>query len=290
MDTLEDMVKKSSGCETQLSFSKSDIEKKILFPAGGFTSPGPLLAPLLAVISTVAFYLVLSLFPSSLLYLMLTQRGVVPYSIVFLTCWSLMILLIKYSKFILQNKALSLHILPTDDPGFILTPISAERVLEKLYKMVDDPKHFLLTRRIYVALANLKNMGNIGDVDKVLGTQAENDESTVDSSYTTLRGFVWAIPVLGFIGTVLGLSIALGSFGDVLTHAAEISELKTALQKVTGGLSTAFETTLEGLVSALCIQMLMTAMQRKEEQFMDACRDYCQKNIVGRLRLMNSDK
>ncbi len=200
-----------------------------------------------------------------------------------------MILLIKYSKLKLQNKALALHILPTDDPGFILTPASAERVLKKLYNSVDDPRHFLLTRRIYVALANLKNMGDIGDVDKVLSTQADNDEANIDTSYTILRGFVWAIPVLGFIGTVLGLSVALGSFGDVLSNAGEMSELKTALQNVTGGLSTAFETTLEGLVSALCIQMLMTGMQRKEEQFLDACRDYCQKNIVGRLRLIKDE-
>ncbi|RKY08112.1 MAG: MotA/TolQ/ExbB proton channel family protein [Planctomycetota bacterium] len=220
---------------------------------------------------------------------MLTQRGVVPYCIVFLSCWSLMILLIKYSKFKLQNRALSLHILPTDDPGFILTPTSAKRVMEKLYRSVDDPRHFLLTRRVYVALANLRNMGDIGDVDKVLGTQADNDEAIVDSSYTILKGFVWAIPVLGFIGTVLGLSVALGSFGDVLSNAEEMGELKTALQSVTGGLSTAFETTLEGLVSALCIQMLMTGMQRKEEQFLDDCRDYCQKNIVGRLRLINNE-
>ena len=289
MDTLEEMVKKKSGSETQLSFSKSDIEKKILFPAGSFTSPGPLLAPLLAVVLAIIFFFILSMFPSSRFNSMLTQRGVVPYCIVFLTCWSLMILLIKYTKLNLQKKALSLHILPTDDPGFILTPTSAERVLEKLYKSVDDPKHFLLTRRIYVALANLRNMGNISDVDKVLGTQADNDDATVDTSYTILRGFVWAIPVLGFIGTVLGLSVALGSFGDVLSNAGEMSELKTALQSVTGGLSTAFETTLEGLVSALCIQMLMTGMQRKEEQFLDACRDYCQRNIVGRLRLINNE-
>jgi biopolymer transport protein ExbB/TolQ len=288
MGTVEEMVKKRSGSEAQLSFSKSDIEKRILFPAGSFTSPGPLLPPLLASILTIVFFLILSLFPSYHLNQMLTQRGIVPYCIIFLTSWSLMILLIKYSKLKLQNKALSLNILPTDDLGFILTPASAERVLENLYKSVDDPKHFLLTRRIYVALANLKNMGNIGDVDKVLGTQADNDESIVDTSYTILKGFVWAIPVLGFIGTVLGLSVALGAFGDVLSNAEEMVELKIALQCVTGGLSTAFETTLEGLVSALCIQMLMTGMQRKEEQFLDACRDYCQKNIVGRLRLINN--
>ena len=34
----------------------------------------------------------------------------------------------------------------------------------------------------------------------------------MDTSYLMLSGFVWAIPVLGFIGTVLGLSDAICDF------------------------------------------------------------------------------
>ncbi len=79
METIEDMVRKKVESEVQLSFSKSDIEKRMLFPSGNFTSPGPLLALLLAVVLSVAFFLVLSLFPSMHIKVMLTQRGVVPY-------------------------------------------------------------------------------------------------------------------------------------------------------------------------------------------------------------------
>ena len=287
METVEDLVKKQTAADPRLSFIESDIEKKFLFPAGTFTSAGPLLAPFGALFLAVLWYVIIFPFSDSHFGAMFTQRGVVPYVIVFFTAWSLMILLIKSLKINVQRKALALHILPTEeDPGFTLTPASAQRVLERLYKSVDDPKYFLLTRRIHVALSNLKNMGNISDVDRVLNTQADNDEAMVESTYTLLRGFVWAIPVLGFIGTVLGLSMALGSFGNVMSSAGEMAELKTALQHVTAGLSTAFETTLLGLVSALCIQMIMTGLKRKEEQFLDACKDYCQKNIVNRLRLM----
>ena len=76
-----------------------------------------------------------------------------------------------------------------------------------------------------------------------------------------------------------------GSFGGVLSNSQEMDQMRSALQEVTGGLSTAFETTLEGLVAALCIHMLMIMVQRREEQFLDECKDYCQKHIVGRLRL-----
>ena len=285
MKTVADLVKEASSAEPELSFDRSDIEKRLAFPAGRFTSPGSLLAPVGAVMLTVAFYAVLSVVPLSHVVTMFTERGVIPYCIVLLTGWSIMIVTIKFCKIGVQEKALRISILPTDDPGFVLTPISAQTVLEQLHVTVDDPKKFFLTRRIQIALANLKNIGNITDVDKILSTQAENDEAMVESSYTTLRGFIWAIPVLGFIGTVLGLSIALGSFTGVLTNTQQMDQMRSALQEVTGGLSTAFETTLEGLVAALCVHMLMIMVQRREEQFLDECKDYCQKHIIGRLRL-----
>ena len=290
MSTLLDMVKEQLPSEPLLSFSRSDIERRIAFPAGRFTSPGPLLAPLMAVILSVAFYGAISLAPESQATTMFTRSPVIPAVIVFLTAWSLMILLIKGGKLSLQRKALTLKLLPTEDPGFILTPNSAEHVLKKLYTNVDDPQSFLLTRRIHNALANLRNVGRIGDVAEVLRTQAETDEGQIDSSYTVLRGFIWAIPVLGFIGTVLGLSVAMGSFDAVLTKAGEMEQLRGALRNVVGGLSTAFETTLQGLVAAICIHLFMTMTRRREEQFLDSCKDYCQKYIVGRLRLTELDE
>ena len=285
MKTVADLVKEDSPTEPELSFDRSDIEKRLAFPAGRYTSPGPLLPFVGAIVLAVAFYGALSLAPLSQVVAMFTERGVIPYLIVLLAAWSVMIILIKFRKIAVQEKALRINILPTDDPGFVLTATSAQIVLEKLHVAVDDPKKFFLTRRIQIALANLRNIGNITDVDNILSTQADNDEAIVDSSYTTLRGFIWAIPVLGFIGTVLGLSIALGSFGGVLSNSQEMDQMRSALQEVTGGLSTAFETTLEGLVAALCIHMLMIMVQRREEQFLDECKDYCQKHIVGRLRL-----
>jgi len=285
MKTLTDMAKEQVKAEAELSFDRSDIERRIGFPAGQFTSPGPLLTLLGAAVLTVAYYGLLTVVPPSGYTDMFTKRGFVPYVIVFFTSWSAMILLVKMSKIRLQRRALSINLLPTEDPGFVLTPASAQNVLENLYRTVDDPQRFLLTKRIHNALANLRNIGRVGDVDELLSTQAENDEGIVDSSYTVIRGLIWAIPVLGFIGTVQGLSGALGSFWGVVSHADDVVQMRGALQGVTGGLSTAFETTLIGLVAALAIHLMMILVRRREEQFLDACKDYCQKHVVGRLRL-----
>lgn len=289
MKTLTDLAKDQAPAEPLLSFDRSDIERRIGIPAGRFTSPGKVLAPLGAVILAVGFYALLAVLPSLPHTAMFTQRGVVPYIIVFFTALSVTVLLVKLAKLRLQRKALSINLLPPEDPGFILTPASAQNVLENLYRTVDDPNHFLLTRRIHNALSNLRNIGRVGDVDEILRTQADNDEGVVESSYTGVRGLIWAIPVLGFIGTVQGLSAALGSFWGVVSHADDVGEMREALQSVTGGLSTAFETTLMGLVAALAIHLLMIMVKRQEEQFLDRCKEYCQKYVVGRLRLETSE-
>ncbi|MFW6106529.1 MAG: MotA/TolQ/ExbB proton channel family protein [bacterium] len=290
MRTLAQLLRRDVPEEPDLAFTRVDPEKRIGFPAGKYTAAGPLLAPLLAGAIAVGFYGVLSFLPENGIQAMFTQRGAVPYAIVALTALSFMILLIKRLKLRAQRRALDLKVLPGEDPGFVLTPASAEDVLSTLHRRVDDPSRFLLTHRIQTALANLRNMGRIGDVDEVLSSQAEHDEGVVDSSYTLVRGLIWAIPVLGFIGTVWGLSIALGAFGGVLAEAQDIGQLRTALQGVTGGLSTAFDTTLEGLVAALCVHLLMIVVRRREEQFLDDCKEYCQRYIVGRLRLTETEQ
>ncbi len=157
---------------------------------------------------------------------------------------------------------------------------------DRLYEIVDEPRHFVLFNRISVAISNLRNLGRASDVDEILRSQAELDEASLDTSYSLVGGFVWAIPVLGFIGTVLGLSSAIGGFGGVLKDAADMEVMKTELQKVMGGLSTAFETTLEALVAALFIQLIVTFLRKSEQEFLESCTDYCSRNVVNRLRIM----
>ncbi|MBI3272956.1 MAG: MotA/TolQ/ExbB proton channel family protein [Planctomycetes bacterium] len=217
---------------------------------------------------------------------MFTERSWVQYATVFLSGWSLAILAIKWAKLRLQARALSLRLVP-DAGDFVLSPVTAPLLLHNIYAAVDDPRHFLLLNRIARSLGSLKNMGRVSDVDDVLRSQAENDENYLESTHTLVHGFVWAIPVLGFIGTVLGLSDAIGSFGSILTKGAEMSDLRAGLQSVTSGLSVAFETTLVALVAALCIQLLLTLLKKREMEFLDACGDYCHANIVSKVRIVN---
>jgi len=271
--------------DVHLSWAKSDPEQQLGFHGGRFTRVNGLLSFLLAGLLTLGFFGALLLIPESQFVAMFTQRGAVQYFTVLLTAWSLVILFFKWRKLAVQHRALAFDVVPTEI-DFVLSSATVDQVTNNIYATVDDPKQFVLFNRITVALSNLRNLGRVSDVDEILRGQAEQDESGMETSYSLVQGFVWAIPVLGFIGTVIGLSKAIGSFSDVLAQTDQVDQLSNALRGVTSGLATAFETTLVALVCALGIQLILTFLRKSEEEFLDNCSEYCARHVVGRLRIM----
>lgn len=268
-----------------ICWTRCDPEQRLAFRGGRYTRVNFWCSLLLAVVLATAFYLSLLTVRQSYIATMFLERGPIPYAIVVLTCWSVAILGLKFLKLRLQRRALGVRVIP-EDPEFVLTPLTVNDVNRRMYAAVDDPRQFVLLNRIAIALSNLRNLGRVTDVDEILTTQAGHDESAMETSYSLLQGFVWAIPVLGFIGTVQGLSLAIGGFGAVLATTQELSQIKGALQGVTGGLAVAFETTMQGLVAALVVQLVLVTLKAGEEEFLDACSEYCVRHVVGRLRLI----
>jgi biopolymer transport protein ExbB/TolQ len=267
---------------------RRDIERRFGFRGSRYTRVGSVLPAILAAGMTVAFFFSMIAIGRNPWTDMFLQRGWTPYVIVFFALWSIVILLLKRSKLKLQRKALRLRVMP-DELDFVISMATVDRVMHRLYEVSDDPRLFVLLHRIYIGLSNVRNLGRVVDLGEILRTQADHDESVMETSYNSIRGLVWAIPILGFIGTVSGLSYAIGGFGRVLSQTDNPTQLIEALKGVTGGLATAFETTLLALIAALLVQMAMTFQKKREEEFLDECTDYCQREVLGRLRLAGAD-
>ena len=208
---------------------------------------------------------------------------------VFFSLWGLTIVAIKSMKLKFQRRVLDLAAVP-QEPDFFINPETAKSVIERLESLVDDYRHFILFNRIHTAISNLKNLGQVSDVTNILHSQSTMDEDQVASSYTLVNGFIWAIPVFGFLGTVLGLGKAMGAFGGTLRSGADMSQIRESLQTVTQGLSVAFDATLIGLVGTLALQLYATNIRRQEMDFLDECNDYCQSHVVAKLRLLSDAK
>lgn len=284
--------KDSSSLQRILEWHSGDIEQRIGFKGAKYTDVNPWCALVLSVVLCGVYFGILNSVPDSIrntkAVAMMLDRGWTPYVMAVLSIMSLVILGIKAQKLSLQMKALDIEVVPRANE-FNLTPESSIEVLKRMRGLIDDPKRFIVFNRIERALMNLRNIGNVSDVSEMLRSQAETDENNVDASYSLLRGFIWAIPILGFIGTVIGLSAAIGQFGSVLNADANISSLKDGLTPVTENLGVAFDTTFVALVLALVIQMVMTMLQKKEEMFLDDCRDYSHCHVISRLRLRHDE-
>jgi hypothetical protein len=274
-----------------LAWSQGDIENRLGFKGGRYTSVNHALAFLMgAVLSGILYASMVFVFihvPGFLTVARIYMRPTNLFAVIpatFFFFGGLSILLLKSKKLKFQEQALKLAAVPAE-PEFVLNETTAATVLNRLHSLVDHPRHFVLLNRIDRALSNFKNIGQVNDVSAILRAQAENDEDQVASSYTVVNGLVWAIPVLGFIGTVLGLSLAIGKFTLTLQAGGDLAAIRASLQGVTGGLATAFESTLVALTFTLILQLVITFNQKREMAFLDECNDYCHSHIVSKLRV-----
>jgi len=275
-----------------LSWEDEDIENRWgLFKGGRFTSVNKLFSFILAAMISAVFIWAMFLLERSGAGLeplgqMFVRPGNLyatgPATLCFF--WGLVISLLKIPKLRLQRKALNLAAVP-QSKDFVLNETTAKTVLERVRSLVDDTKYFILLNRIDRALSNLRNIGGVSDVSTILKAQSENDENQVASSYAMIHAMIWSIPVLGFVGTVIGLSRAINKFTGALSATSDVSQMRDQLKLVTAGLSTAFETTLVGLGFALLLHLASDLVQQKETDFLDECNDYCHANVVSKLRV-----
>ena len=88
--------------------------------------------------------------------------------------------------------------------------------------------------------------------------------------YTVPRYINWAIPILGFIGTVLGISLAADGIQNIIGSRSSLSDLSTELGQAIAPLGIAFDTTLIALSLSVFLTLLQTALQRWEDNVLVA--------------------
>lgn len=101
---------------------------------------------------------------------------------------------------------------------------------------------------------------------------------SIDLRYTMLRYLTWLIPTLGFIGTSIGIAIALKFAGE-----ADWSD-PLLLSKLSANLGVGFYCTFLALLQAAVLVFFMNILQAKEEMCLNVATQYCLDNLIGRYR------
>lgn len=158
--------------------------------------------------------------------------------------------------------------------------------LQLLRKRIHDEgldEKSILLGRLDRGLALWLATKDVGRVGSWMGSEASRDNAMSDLTYTLARTMMWAIPILGFIGTVQGLSSAVGGFGDFLSGAADLAAIKGAIADVTIGLGVAFDTTFLALMLVTIIQFPLSSLMRREATLLGEIEVYIDEHFVSRL-------
>jgi len=283
-------VKQTVAPDAVLRFASVDPEARLGMPVGRYTTPAfstSLLAGLLlmAVVYGTSYAFRNAGHAGATAWQFLTEFDHIPNVIAFFSCWSIAIIAIKLLKVRAQLLALRVRFTP-DDPEWHISRATALQVVQAIEGAVEGTERFMYLNRVTGALRSVRNVGRVADLDEMMTSRANDDELQVDGGYVAVKGFVWAIPVLGFIGTVMGLSSAIGRFSTVLANrTTDVQALTMQLTQVIGGLDVAFVTTGEGLVMALVIHLMLTGSRRMDDRLLDACREACARHVTGRVRV-----
>ncbi|BAQ64715.1 MotA/TolQ/ExbB proton channel family protein [Geminocystis sp. NIES-3709] len=229
-------------------------------------------------ISTIIIYLLLLPFQESYIGILLYQRGFTQHLAIFFASIVVIITINKYliitkEKNILKNIGI---------PEKISFENHKSKQLQYLHE--DFARNYsMITGR----LSRILNAYILSGSRKIVTELALDDSSfylsSSESSYALPRILVWAIPLLGFIGTVLGISQAVNGFNGFLDNSAEIEQIKEGITTVTTGLAIAFDTTLLALFLSVMVMIPLVLIERMESQLLLATEIYINDHILPRL-------
>lgn len=136
-----------------------------------------------------------------------------------------------------------------------------------------DAENGFLPYLIDLSLLQAQASRSVDQTVSVLNATLDLVAHRVDLRYQLLRYLSWAIPTVGFIGTVAGI-------GSALTL---IDPANMDMKRITASLAVAFDTTVIALFESAIIVFLMNMIQKDEELAVNRAGAYTLKNLINRL-------
>ncbi len=213
------------------------------------------------------------------MYGIVNQRGPVQY-LELLMAYMVATMIFLKARIVRRNlEVIAANPIPPD------VDLTDDKALQDFRASLPSRKEFgwsILLNRVDRALALWLGSKDVGRVSTWLSSESSRDQGSSDSSYALSRVLMWAIPILGFIGTVQGLGQAVAGFG-VLGGSADVTAIKGAIGQVTVGLGVAFDTTLLALVLTTFLMFPLTSFQRREENLFGEMDNYLDDVLLARL-------
>jgi len=160
--------------------------------------------------------------------------------------------------------------------GMRILPEDTREYARQIEALPEADRACLLPRALLVALNRFGATRNVQDVSDASRGVCEAEAERLDSELSMLRYIAWAIPAIGFIGTVRGIGDALGE-----AHKAVTGDVSG----VTEGLGTAFNSTLVALLISIVLMFLLHQLQLVQERVVLDSENYLDRNLIRHMQV-----
>jgi len=188
--------------------------------------------------------------------------------------WAFAILGFKGRATLNQQRLLEQDLLrlPDDLP---IGPEDTRDLATRLRSLPVTMQDYVLPRALLTAIERFGATRNVQDVSTAARNICESEGERMESELSIIRYIAWAIPSVGFIGTVRGIGDALGQ-----AHRA----VEGDITGVTSSLGVAFNSTFIALVISIVLMFFIHQLQLMQERLVLDSERYLDHWLIRRLQ------
>ena len=192
-----------------------------------------------------------------------------------LMLWAIAIIAYKGLAVARESRLLQEDMVPVPEGSRIL-PEDAREYARQIEELPAARQRSLLPRALLTALQRFGATRNIQDVSTTAHALCDAESERLDSELSMVRYIAWAIPSIGFLGTVRGIGDALGQ-----AHQAVEGEIAG----VTQSLGVAFNSTFVALLISIFVMFLLHQLQLRQERLVLDTETYLDRNLIAHLQV-----
>jgi biopolymer transport protein ExbB/TolQ len=160
--------------------------------------------------------------------------------------------------------------------GRVILPDDARAYGRPIESLPRAEQEMLLPRALMVALNRFGATRSVQDSAEAVRGECENELDRLDAQLSMVRFTAWAIPAVGFVGTVRGI-------GRALQEAQ--GALRGDISGVTLGLGITFNATLTALVACIVVMFCLHQLQQAQDRLVLDARLYIDRRLIRNMRV-----
>jgi biopolymer transport protein ExbB/TolQ len=192
-----------------------------------------------------------------------------------LALWSIG-LIVQQARSVSRNRALLDRVYVEVDENHVVLPEDARAYARPLERLPFEEQDMFLPRALMVGLNRFGATKSVQDAAEAVTDECEFEASRLDAQLSMVRFTAWAIPAIGFVGTVRGI-------GHALTEAQ--AALHGDISGVTLGLGVTFNATLTALSLSILVMFCLHQLQQVQDRLVLDTRTYIDRGLIRHMRV-----